>query len=287
MYNKRKILGQGLSALISDTMPIHVRNSISIDNSMDIELPIENIEPNPWQPRKFFEESELIELKKSILEHGIIQPISVRKIDGKFQIIAGERRWQAAKLAGKTKIPAFLISFDDRQMLEVALVENIQRQNLNAIDEAKAFQRMSEEYKYTQMQISLKVGRSRSYIANSLRLLTLPTDVQDKIINRKLSASHARTLIGKNNISEKAHNMIVSKLSVRDSEKIHNDKASRRKANPACHDLANVQSILCKSLSMNVEISMKNDSGKLIIDFSTIDQLDSLVQKLMSNNLLF
>lgn len=289
MTNQKRILGQGLSALISSNSPI-VKNLSYSDNFVNTEIFVSEIEPNPWQPRKTFDEAELYELKESILEHGVIQPISLRQKDNKYQIIAGERRWQASKLAGKLKIPAVILAFNDKQMLEVALVENLQRLNLNAIEEAKAFKMMIDEYAYTQKQVSIKVGKSRSYIANSVRLLSLPQDIQDKIVNRKLSASHARTLIGKEDASQRASEMIVSNMNVRDAERINSNKEAFAQANSNNMqnlELLEIADALSSCLNMKIKIVPHLEGGSVNISFNNSEELDMLVQRLMNVNSLF
>ena len=287
MLPEKRVLGKGLSALILDNPVADFDN----DDRPRSELKLDQIEPNPWQPRKQFQESDLLELKNSILEHGVLQPIVVRKVAQKYQIVAGERRWQASKLAGKSTIPTTIVDFDDTQMLEVALVENIQRQNLNPIEEAMAFKCMMLESEYTQEEVAKKVGKSRSYIANSVRLLALPDDVQDKIIAGDLSASHARTLIGKDNASEIASEIVGKKLNVRTAEHMGRDKRYNNTGSVLGHhnneDLLALEKSVSEALEMNVKIRDTLNGGILTVQFLSLEQLDTLIQKLTGAHLSF
>ncbi|MDF3048175.1 MAG: parB-like partition protein [Candidatus Midichloriaceae bacterium] len=290
MLNEKKVLGKGLSALILDN-PVNIFDTDTKIENRRTEIDLNQIEPNPWQPRKNFSENELLDLKNSILEHGLIQPIIVRHHEGKYQIVAGERRWQASKLAGKQAIVAIVVDFDDKQMLEAALVENIQRQDLNPIEEAKAFKAMMEQYGYTQEQISKKIGKSRSFIANSVRLLTLPEDVQNKLIQGEISASHARTLVGKENASEVATEIVDKKLNVRFAEGISKQGRGHGSGPALGHhndsDLAEIERSLSEALQMNVRIKDTYNGGILSINFLSLGQLDQLIQKLSGANLTF
>ncbi len=290
MLNEKKVLGKGLSALILDN-PVNIFDTGNKVAQHKMEIDLNQIEPNPWQPRKVFSEDELIDLKSSILEHGLIQPIIVRQYEGRYQIVAGERRWQASKLAGKKSIVAITVDFDDKQMLETALVENIQRQDLNPIEEAKAFRVMMDQYGYTQEQISKKIGKSRSFIANSVRLLTLPEDVQDKLMRGEISASHARTLVGKENASEVATEIIDKRMNVRSAEEIGKQRKFQGAGPAVGHhndsDLAEIERALSEALQMNVRIKDTYNGGILSINFLSLDQLDQLIQKLSGSNLTF
>lgn len=288
MLPEKRVLGKGLSALILDN-PV---SDFDNDDRPRLELELDQIEPNPWQPRKQFQENDLLELKNSILEHGILQPIVVRKGAQKYQIVAGERRWQASKLAGKSTIPTTIVDFDDKQMLEVALVENIQRQNLNPIEEAMAFKCMMLESEYTQEDVAKKVGKSRSYIANSVRLLALPDDVQGKIMTGELSASHARTLIGKDNASQLASEIVGKKLNVRTAEHMGRDKRYNNNTGSVLghhnnEDLLAIEKSVSEALEMNVKIRDTLNGGILTVQFLSLEQLDTLIQKLTGAHLSF
>jgi ParB family chromosome partitioning protein len=291
MQNEKKVLGKGLSALILDNKVMDFEGLIDKESYNKVDLPIDQILPNPWQPRQQFPESELLELKDSIIEHGVIQPIIVRKNNDKYEIVAGERRWQASKLANKLSIPAIIVDFDNKQMLEISLVENIQRQDLNPIDEAKAFKHLMEKYEYTQEQAAKKLGKSRSFIANSVRLLTLPEDVQNKLIIGEISTSHARSLVGKDDASKLASEIVQKKLNVREAENIGRLN-SKQSSNSALghHEDSDIQALersLSENLGMNVRIRNGHNSGVLSIQFLSLEQLDEIVQKLTSTNLSF
>ena len=284
----KKALGRGLSALISDNP------AMSYDNSNDSApqfLLINSIIPNPYQPRKEFKEEELNELANSIKEYGVLQPILVCKRNDHYQIIAGERRWHASKIVGLNEVPAIVKNYNDSEMFEVALIENIQRENLNAIEEAAAYKRLLDDFKMTQDQISYKVGKSRSYIANTLRLLNLPEDVKNMIIGGRLSAGHARNLVGKDNALEIAHMVLNDNLSVRDVEKLTKDRhLSNTYPSPNTQtngDLAEVETSLSESLGMTVTIKDDHKGGKVTIHFSTLAQLDQLIQLLGNKGLSF
>ena len=219
-YLKEKnVLGKGLSALLTSTASnLNEANENNIEQLQAVKVDL--INPNPFQPRYDFNEQELEELKQSIIEFGILQPILVRKIDNQYQIIAGERRWQAAKRVGLKEIPVIIKDIDDTQLFEIAVIENIQRQNLTPIEEALAFEKFIKELNYTQEKLAQRIGKSRSYIANAIRLLQLPEDVKQLIKEKKLSAGHARTIINSKNPSELARKIINENLSVRQAEEL-------------------------------------------------------------------
>jgi ParB family chromosome partitioning protein len=229
--NKYQKLGKGLKDLLNTELPDQVE-AIQKDASrrkFDIDLKL--INPNPYQPRKKFDQSKLAELSQSIKEYGILTPILVRKSGDKYQIVAGERRFRAAQLSKLKTVPAIIEAFNDNQMMEIALIENIQREDLNVIEEARAFAGIQTSFKVTQEQLSKRLGKSRSYIANLLRLLSLPNNVQDMIAEDKLSMGHARTLIGLNNqeIEMLAKEIVGKKLNVRQTEtlvNLHKDRKS-------------------------------------------------------------
>ncbi len=291
MQSEKRILGKGLSALILDNRIMDLESIIDSDIASKVELDIDKIEPNPLQPRKLFTESDLLELKDSIIEHGIIQPIIVRRNGDKYEIVAGERRWQASKLADKKSIPSIIVDFDDKKMLEISLVENIQRQDLTPIEEAKAFKSMIEEYGYTQEQVSKKLGKSRSFIANTVRLLTLPEDVQNRVALGEISASHARTLIGKDTASEMASEIVKKKLNVREAENIRRAKGRQTSGPVLGHhentDIVAIEKSLSEVLGMNVKIKDTYNGGILSIQFLSLEQLDEIIKRLAVVNLSF
>lgn len=292
MQNEKRALGKGLSALISDHPVAALEAQISMNGANAIlDIPLSDLEANPWQPRKHFSQDELADLRESISEHGVVQPIIVRKMNSGYQIIAGERRWQASQLAGKTTIPAVVISLDDSKMLEIALIENIQRQDLSAIEEAQAYQKLAQDCNYTQEQISKKVGKSRSHIANTLRLLSLPQDVQHKVSKGEMSAGHARTLIGKDDASAKADLMVKEGMTVRTAERIAKSNAENARNNlwsgDTDNDLVDMERSLTEHLGMKVRVRDSHNGGIMIIEFMTLEQLDALIQRLTASNLSF
>ncbi|MBO5007147.1 MAG: ParB/RepB/Spo0J family partition protein, partial [Clostridia bacterium] len=213
---KKPALGRGLDAILIDNDEQKEQNGVSI-------VRISEVEPNPDQPRKAFENEALEALAESISQHGIIQPIVVRPRDGMYIIVTGERRWRAARMAGLSEVPVMIIEADDKKAAELALVENIQRKDLNPVEEAQAYADLIEEYSYTQEEISKKVGKSRSSIANSLRLLDLPDAVLEKLAQGELSEGHAKVLLGIKDSEklEKAAETVISRdLSVRETEKL-------------------------------------------------------------------
>ncbi len=272
--NKYQKLGKGLKDLLNTELPDQVE-AIQKDSSrrkFDIDLKL--INPNPYQPRKKFDQSKLVELSQSIKEYGILTPILVRKFGDKYQIVAGERRFRAAQLSKLKTVPAIIESFNDNQMMEIALIENIQREDLNVIEEARAFAGIQTSFKVTQEQLSKRLGKSRSYIANLLRLLSLPGNVQDMIAEDKLSMGHARTLIGLNNqdIEKLAKEIVGKKLNVRQTETLVNlHKKGKDK------EYLNLEKKLSSKYNRKINIS-----GKTIkISFKDEKDLNKLVDELL------
>ncbi len=272
----KKGLGKGLGALIS--------NEATEDETGIIELRINEIEPNAGQPRKYFDDEKLVQLSDSIKQHGIIQPIIVKKDNNRYIIIAGERRWRAAKLAGLSKVPVLIKEFTNRQVMEVALIENLQREDLNPIEEADAFLHLMNEYDMTQEQIAETIGRSRPAIANSLRLLGLSEDVKKYIVSGDLTSGHARTLviIQDPEIQLKAAEYIIeNKLSVRETEnyikKLFQNKSEKKKVveNP---DFKFVEDRLKNILGTKVKLQANNNKGKITIEYYSNDELERLLE---------
>ena len=228
MENKKRALGRGLEQLFNnENLDLATMEKTIYEESTNeeiVELPIEELRPNPYQPRKIFNDEALNDLANSIKEHGVFQPIIVKKSIKGYEIIAGERRYRASKLAGLSKIPAIIRDFSDEQMMEIALLENLQRENLNAIEEAHAYKTMLEKLNITQDQLAIKVGKSRSYVTNMLGILRLPKDVQRLVVQDKLSMGHARMLSkleDENKIIELANRVVNEGLTVRDLSLIH------------------------------------------------------------------
>lgn len=288
MNAKKKALGRGLNALLGDSELVASAESYV---SATPDIPLDQIEANPWQPRSAFEEQSLKELAASIRQQGIIQPITVRKIaDNQYQLISGERRLRAAKMAGLTEIPAFIREVDDNALLELALVENIQRENLNSIEVALSFQRLIEECNLTQDQLSEKVGKSRSTITNHLRLLKLHPDVQIGIRDQLISMGHARAII---NVSDEKVQLDIFRritekgLSVRQVEEIVRTLASVKKDKPMSAKIAVSGHVNAwkKSFSdktkarVNVKI-LPNGKGSISIGFKNPDHLSQILKHL-------
>lgn len=272
----KKGLGKGLGALIS--------NESIDDESGIVELRINEIEPNTGQPRKFFDDEKLVQLSESIKQHGIIQPIIVKKDNNLYTIIAGERRWRAAKLAGLSKVPVLVKDFTDRQVMEVALIENLQREDLNPIEEADAFMHLMNEFNLTQEQIAETIGKSRPAIANSLRLLGLSNEVKKYIVSGDLTSGHARTLviIQDEDVQKKAAEYIIeNKLSVRETESyIKRLFQNREKKKPAGEnpDFKFVEDKLKSILGTKVKLQANNNRGKITIEYFSNDELERLLE---------
>ena len=275
----KKGLGRGLSSLLGDTSKKIDVNKVSI----------KDLTRNRLQPRKYFDKENLLELTNSIKEQGVIQPIVVRpnkSLDGKYEIIAGERRWLACQNAGLHEVPVVILNVDDVKSLELAIIENVQRQDLNSIEEARGYQKLINDFSYNQEKLSQFIGKSRSYIANSLRLLSLPGDVLLMVEQRNLSAGHARTLIGLNNSVDIAKKIIQKKLSVRQSEilvKQFRDKnfklVSQKDSN-----VLDLQKDLEEKTGLNVSINnKKNNSGIISFEYRDLDQLDKLISIIKKN----
>jgi ParB family transcriptional regulator, chromosome partitioning protein len=276
-------LGKGLSALIGE-------NFAETINGESSSISLENIEPNPNQPRVLFSQNELEELSKSIKQSGVLQPILVRKLnDTKFQIIAGERRWRAAKLAGLKAIPTIVKELEEKEVLEIALVENIQRENLTPLEEAESYRRLIDECQYTQEKMAEVVSKSRSHITNLLRLLNLPDIIKNYLQEGSISLGHAKLLLNQENNVEIAKKIIENSLSVRETEKliknikdpIKNDKKTAiTKSINKDEDTNALETALSEVLEMQVAIEHTGRGGILSVKFKNIDQLDILVQKL-------
>lgn len=281
MAEKRSGLGRGLSALIGDDVA-----PVRTDAKTTRTLPIAFLKPNPNQPRKTFAETELEDLANSIREKGILQPILVRPVKGvsdTFEIVAGERRWRAAQRAKLHDVPVVVREMEDGEALELAIVENVQRADLNAIEEAAAYQELIGRFHYTQEQIAQEVGKSRSHVANTLRLLKLPQSVQAMLRDGKLTAGHARTLIGAPDAEARAKAIVESALNVREaeqrSEKVR--KAVQRNGLEKDPDTAALEKQLADKLGLQIEIHDRGDKGGDVkIRYKTLEQLDEVCRRL-------
>lgn len=289
---KKKALGKGLDALFSN----FDQDEEQQENKKEFILcSISQLIPNPYQPRNIFDEEELLTLSASIKEYGILQPILVRtNPDDKnlFQIIAGERRLRASKLAGLEQVPIIIREIDDEKMLQISIVENIQRENLNPVEEAKAYKRLVDEFNYTQENLAMVVGKSRPYIANSIRLLNLPQNIQEAVYKNIISGGHARALLGARDseIQEKAFNEVTSKkLSVRQTENLIknlNDNNQIKKTDKPDYSSRFSQAALkiSNTIGANVKITSKNNNaGKIEIKFKNKDELEKLIKTLTND----
>ncbi|MFI3242091.1 MAG: ParB/RepB/Spo0J family partition protein [Alphaproteobacteria bacterium] len=287
-----KSLGRGLGALLGEgantdfDLDKALSEDVSLDTSVDLsnttEVEISKIVPSPYQPRKEFDKEALDALATSIKDKGVLQPLLVRLVDNNYEIIAGERRWRAAQMVGLATIPVIVKEFSDKETLEVALVENIIRENLSAIEEAEAFQRLIEEFSHTQDALSNIVGKSRSHIANTLRLLGLPASVQKMIKEGTLSAGHARQLVGLENAEELAKKIISGGLSVRATEemiaKLKSPKEAKEPKAKKDEDLAQIEKDLIKSLGLRLQISpSKQGGGKVVLQYASVAELDMII----------
>ena len=273
---KKKGLGRGLSALFGDQKQKEVAISESASSDQTYAL-IGDLVRNEYQPRTKFDEAKLIELSSSIKKNGIIQPIAVRPVKNQqntYQIIAGERRWLAAQKAGLHKVPIIIHDLNDSEVLEVAIVENIQREDLNAIEEAQAYKRLNKEFNYDQEKIATLMGKSRSHISNTLRLLNLPKDIILMISEGELTAGQARPLVGLPNASQIAEEIVSKKLSARSIENIKKRKSRSFTIDPNIFD---AQREIERKLGLKVLITNKrNNSGKISVEYKNIDQFEMI-----------
>tara|TARA_Y100001935_G_scaffold245515_1_gene239206 strand:+ start:419 stop:1270 length:852 start_codon:yes stop_codon:yes gene_type:complete len=278
-FKNKKGLGRGLSSLIGD-------NETKVSNN---KIPISSIVPNRNQPRKLFEKESLNELTNSIKERGIIQPLIVRKSvdqDKMFELIAGERRWQAAQAAGIHEVPVLIIEADHLKSLELAIIENVQRRDLNAVEEAESYKNLIDNFGYDQDQVSQFIGKSRSHVSNTIRLLSLPEKLVEMIRSEKISQGHAKILIGLDNSLLLAEKIIRKKLSVRQTEnlvRVLKNGSSKKYKSKDSNTIA-TENALAEIIGMRVVLTnKKNNSGTLSIEYKGLDQLDRLINIIKSN----
>ena len=286
MAEQRRGLGRGLSALLGEAEDI-AHAGEPADGVRDI--PIELVHSNPNQPRQFFREDDIATLADSIRDKGVLQPILVRpspRTKGEYEIVAGERRWRAAQLAGLRVIPALVRTLDDERALEISIVENVQREDLNAMEEAQAYRALMQRFGHTQDQAAKSVGKSRSHVANTIRLLQLPESVQQHVIHGRLSAGHARALLSAENPERVAELVVEQQLSVRDAEAMVRAKAvgpkkasGPRKSKDA--DTASLEVDLEDALGMSVDVADRGGAGEVRIRYASLEQLDELCRRLM------
>ncbi len=275
----KKGLGRGLSSLIGETKVEPQKNQVSISDLV----------PNKYQPRKIFDEANLEDLSNSIKERGMIQPIIVRNSSdhkSKFEIIAGERRWLAAQRAGLHNVPVVITEADDLKSLEFAIVENVQRHDLNPLEEAQGYKRLIDDFSYDQEKVSKFIGKSRSHIANALRLLTLPNDVIKLIEAQKLTAGHAKILVGLDNASFVASKIIDKKLSVRQTEALVRIFKNKRQKSSIGKDsnIIALELSISNKIGLNVDIqNNKRNKGKISFEYKDLDQLNKIVDIVKSN----
>jgi len=278
-FKTKKGLGRGLSSLMGDSEVTENKTTISISS----------IIRNKYQPRKKFEKESLEELTSSIKERGIIQPIIVRKSDDlidKFEIVAGERRWQAAQKAGLHKVPAVVIEADNLKSLEFAIVENVQRKDLNPIEEAEGYKRLIDDFNYDQEKVAKFIGKSRAHISNCLRLLSLPEKIIEYIIGEKISQGHAKILVGLENAQLLAEKIISKKLSVRQTEALvritKSNKASFKKNKDS--NIQEIENQIMEKIGIRVHINnKKNNSGTLTFEYKDLDQMERIINVIKNN----
>ncbi|MEM9472454.1 MAG: ParB/RepB/Spo0J family partition protein [Pseudomonadota bacterium] len=284
----KKRLGRGLAALIGDAAPEEAVAEQAPGRANGLrELPIELVQSNTLNPRKVFNQEDLDDLVSSVAEKGILQPVVVRPVgDGEnYQIVAGERRWRAAQKAGLHQIPALVRELSDKEVLEIALIENVQRADLNPVEEAHGYQQLIDQFEYTQQQLAESIGKSRSHIANTLRLTALPASVLEALQTGKLTAGHARALIATEDPQSLAQKIIALGLSVRQAEALARDTATGAAGKPAKKatdsNIAAVEKLLAEALGLKVSIAAKSaEKGKLTIHYNNLDQLDTVCSKL-------
>jgi ParB family transcriptional regulator, chromosome partitioning protein len=280
----RSRLGRGLAALIGDAGG----GDADAIGQKPTKAPIEFLRPNPRNPRQSFNDDDLQELAESIRERGIVQPILVRAIEGLnnvYEIIAGERRWRAAQRAGLHEAPIVVVEADDRQSLEIAIIENVQRADLNALDEAGGYERLIEEFGYSQQELARIIGKSRSHLANTMRLLKLPDEAKQYLVSGEISAGHARALLSVPHPEKIARQIVEEGLTVRDVERLAQETGAATlktgRAQPEKDsDTRALEKLLTDLLGLNVKISHRNDAGDIRIHYKSMEQLDLLCKRL-------
>ena len=279
---QKRRLGRGLAALIGDDTS---EEALVQDIRSLRHVPVELLHPNPNNPRKHFAEEDLESLAKSLRDKGLLQPLVVRpRPDGGFEIVAGERRWRASQRAGIHEVPVLIRELDDKETLEIALIENIQRSDLNVLEEAKAYRQLLEQYGYTQQQLADAIGKSRSHIANTMRLMSLPDAIQKQIEDGSLTAGHARSLIATESPTELANKIIELKLTVRQAEDLARGqapKADRATKPEKDADTRALEKSLGEALGLSVAIKHNGSAGGAVsVSYKNLDQLDEIVRRL-------
>ena len=289
---KKRGLGRGLSALMSDVTQEIAPQIDQAPRRADFFVPVEQVQPNPDQPRRAFDDAALQELATSIAEKGVIQPLIVREHPtrtGIYEIVAGERRWRASQIAQLHDIPVIVRQYTDTEVLEVAIIENIQRADLNPIDEGAGYRQLMQKFGHTQEQLSSVLGKSRSHIANVIRLLSLPDGVRAYLVDGKLTAGHARTLIGHDDAQRLADHIVKTGMSVRDAEKLAKQGLTKAKTTKTINsvtgkdaDTVQIEGELSAALGMKVSIDHASgtEGGRLSVSYRNLDQLDDLLRAL-------
>ena len=289
---RRRALGKGLDSLLPRVPSAAAANVSEPESGKPREIPVDQIDPNPYQTRSHVDQSQLAELAASITANGVVQPILVRRqASGRFQLIAGERRWRASQLAGKQTIPAILRQVSDEQAMEITIVENLQRADLNPMEQARAFERLSREFHMTQEQMAVRTGKDRATVANFLRLLRLPASVQARVEAGEISFGHAKALLALEHAEEmeKAAQRVASlSLSVRQTENyvqglIHPEKPAKKEVKPdppIDPNVREVQERLQRALGLKVHIEDHNGRGKVIIEYAKLEDFDTLLENL-------
>jgi ParB family chromosome partitioning protein len=290
---KRRALGKGLDSLLPRVQAPAAATSSATENEggKPREIPLDHIDRNPFQTRSQVDEEHLKELAASIAANGVVQPILVRpQANGRFQLIAGERRWRASQLAGKATIPAILRQVSDEQAMEITIVENLQRADLNPMEQARAFERLSREFNMTQEQMAVRTGKDRASIANFLRLLKLPESIQGRVESAEISFGHARALLGLNHhpdIEKAAQRIVALSLSVRQTETLvqsmlypERNKKEPKPEPPVDPNVREVKEQLQRALGLKVTIEDHNGRGKVIIEYAKLEDFDSLLEQL-------
>ena len=280
-------LGKGLSALMGDDLPVLNASMDQVEKKFDsiVMVLLDLLEPSPFQPRRLFDESALADLVESIREKGVLQPLLVRpnpKKEGGYEIIAGERRFRASKKAGLSQVPVIIKDFDDKTALEVALIENLQREDLNAVEEAEAYVRLLKEFQYTQEELARVVGKSRSYVANMMRLLELPAGVKKMLAEKQITVGHARSLLSMEHPEKVAKEIVKKGLSVRETEQMVSAPKEPKKTVVVPHDaeVANLEKELSQMLGVQVSIKWNGSKGCMTMRYDSLNKLDTILQKL-------
>jgi ParB family chromosome partitioning protein len=289
---KRRALGKGLDSLLPRVQAAPAPSATEAEGGKPREIPLDQIDRNPFQTRSHVNEEQLAELAASITANGVVQPVLVRPLaNGRFQLIAGERRWRASELAGKATIPAILRQVSDEQAMEITIVENLQRADLNPMEQARAFERLSREFHMTQEQMAVRTGKDRATVANFLRLLKLPTTIQARVESGELTFGHARALLAFEHAEEMekaAQRMVSLSLSVRQTESyvqglIHPERAAKKEPKPAPPidpNVREVQERLQRALGLKVHIEDHDGRGKVIIEYARLEDFDTLLETL-------